>query len=324
MASPNLSELVTTTLSKYSRTASDNVTKNNALFYRVNKRGNVRTFDGGRNIVQELEYAENGTFKRYSGYEQLNIAPSDVFTAAEFPIAQAAVAVTISGLEQLQNRGTSQIIDLLEGRIKNAMRTMTNNIAQDIYSDGSADGGKQIGGLQLLVSKTPTLGTVGGIDRSQWAFWRNQAYAPSGAPTAVNIKSRMNTIALACSRGTDRPDLILADNNYYQAYLESLQAIQQITKTDMAAAGFTSLAFAGHGSMADVVFDGGQGGACPANTMYFINTDFIHFRPHADRNFVPIGGDRQSVNQDAIVKLLGFAGNMTLSNASLQGVLSHS
>jgi hypothetical protein len=57
--------------------------------------------------------------------------------------------------------------------------------------------------------------------------------------------------------------------------------------------------------------------------MYFLNTDYIHFRPHSARNFVPIGGERQSVNQDAMVKLLGFAGNMTLSNASLQGVLSH-
>lgn len=33
----------------------------------------------------------------------LNITPQDVFTAAQYPIAQAAVAVSISGLEMLQN-----------------------------------------------------------------------------------------------------------------------------------------------------------------------------------------------------------------------------
>jgi hypothetical protein len=33
----------------------------------------------------------------------LNITPSDVFTAAQYPIAQAACAVSISGLEMLQN-----------------------------------------------------------------------------------------------------------------------------------------------------------------------------------------------------------------------------
>jgi len=43
------------------------------------------------------------TYKRYSGYDILNITPSDVFTAAQYPFAQAAVAVSISGLEILQN-----------------------------------------------------------------------------------------------------------------------------------------------------------------------------------------------------------------------------
>ena len=36
-----------------------------------------------------------------------------------------------------------------------------------------------VGGLQLLVATSPTTGVVGGIDRSQWAFWRNQAYSAS-------------------------------------------------------------------------------------------------------------------------------------------------
>ncbi len=51
------------------------------------------------------------------------------------------------------------------------------------------------------------------------------------------------------------------------------------------------------------------------------NTKYIHFRPHADRNFVPIGGERQAVNQDAVVKLYGWAGNMTTSGSQFQGVL---
>jgi hypothetical protein len=37
-----------------------------------------------------------------------------------------------------------------------------------------------------------------------------------------------------------------------------------------------------------------------------LNTKYLMFRPHKDRNFVPIGGERQAVNQDAIVKLIGF------------------
>lgn len=322
MASPNLSEIVTTTLRNRTGKLADNVTKNNALLARLKKRGKVKPVSGGRTIVQELEYAENSTYKRYSGYETLNISPSDVFSAAEFDYKQAAVAVSISGLEQLQNTGENAIIDLLAARIRNAEKTMMNNIAGDCYSDGTADGGKQIGGLQLLVAKTPTSGTVGGIDRATWTFWRNQATVSGTAASATNIQTRMNSMALSLVRGTDRPDLIIADTNYYQFYLNSLQAIQRLTSPDMAALGFTSLQYFGHGGAADVVLDGGVGGFCPINTMYFLNTDYIHFRPHADRNMVPIGDERFAVNQDAMVKLIGFAGNMTVSNSSLQGVLS--
>ena len=113
MASPNLSEIVTTTLRNRSGKLADNVTKNNALLTRLKGRDKVKPVSGGRTIVQELEYAENSTYKRYSGYVLLDIQPSDVFTAAEFNYAQAAVAVSISGLEQLQNAGENQGVRLL-------------------------------------------------------------------------------------------------------------------------------------------------------------------------------------------------------------------
>jgi hypothetical protein len=326
MAIPNssLTEIVTTTLRNRTGKLADNVSKNNALLMRLKKKGKVKPVSGGRTIVQELEYAENGTYKRYSGYEALNISPSDVFTGAEFNYAQAAVAVSISGLEQLQNSGKEAILDLLESRIGNAERTMTNNIALDCYSDGTADGGRQIGGLKLLISTTPSTGTVGGIDASSsiGSFWRNIAYSGlsngGAATSAANIQSYMNALYVQLVRGADKPDLIVADNNYWNLYLQSLQAIQRITSDEMAQAGFDSLKFMG----SDVVLDGGVGGGAATNTMNFINTDYLFFRPHADRNFVPLGDDRFAVNQDAMVKLIGFAGNMTVSNRRLQGILS--
>ncbi len=69
MASPNVNwpEITTTTLYKRSKKLADNVTKNNALWSRLNAKGNVKPIDGGQAIVEELEYAENGTFTRYSG-----------------------------------------------------------------------------------------------------------------------------------------------------------------------------------------------------------------------------------------------------------------
>lgn len=334
MASPNLSEIVTTTLRNRSGKLADNVTRNNALFNRLRERGKVKPFSGGRTIVQEISYAQNGTFKRYSGYEVLNISPSDVITAAEYPIRQAAVAVSISGLEMLQNSGKEAVIDLLESRIENAEQTFANGLAYDAYSDGTATG--QMTGLQALVSTTPTSGTIGGIDRATWTFWQNIKYSAvtdgGAAATSANIQSYMNRVALQLVRGNDGPDLIVADNNYYRLFLESMQAIQRVTDERSAGLGFTGLKYYGAGRSIDVMLDGGfQGyssdsnpstGGAPSNSMYFLNTNYLFYRPHRDRNMVPLDPDRFSVNQDAMVKLIGWAGNMTLSNARLQGVLT--
>jgi hypothetical protein len=320
MASPNLSEIVTTTLYNRSKKLADNVSKNNVLLSRLEKKGKKRPFSGGRQIIQEIEYGENATFGWYSGYDPLNISPSDVFTAAVYDIKQASVAVSISGLEELQNSGEEQMIDLLDGRITNAEKTMRNQMSASVYGDGTAAGGKAIGGLQLLVADAGT-GTVGGINSTTWAFWANLAADATtdygAAVTSANILSYMNRLWLQLVRGTDKPDLICADNNYYRAYMEALQPNQRFTSADMAEAGFESLKY----MSADVVFDGGMQGAAPANHMYFLNTDYFYIRPHTKREYVPLSPDRFSTNQDAMVKLIGWAGNMTTSGRKFSGVL---
>lgn len=318
MASPGLDEIVTTTLRYRTGKLRDNMSKNIALLSRLNDKENVAPVSGGRSIVEELEYAENSTFMYYSGDETLNVMSSDVFTAAEFDWKQAAVAIKINGLELLKNSGREKVIDLLEARIKNAEKTMLNNISTGVYSDGTGTGGKQIGGLQLLVSDAGT-GTVGGINSSTYSFWQNAVYdfsANGVAASALTIQDAMNSLYLSISRNRDVPDLIVADNTYFGYYWKSLQAIQRVTDDKMASAGFQTLKFMG----ADVVYDGGFSGTAPSAHMYFLNTNYLKFRPHRDRNMVPLNPDRFSVNQDAMVKLIGWAGNMTCSNRSLQGV----
>jgi hypothetical protein len=177
-----------------------------------------------------------------------------------------------------------------------------------------------------MISTSPSTGTYGGIDRATWTFWRNGAYTStnltSAAATAANIQNSMNTVALSVVRGTDHVDLIYAGSTAYSLYLASLQAIQRITDDKLGAAGFSALKFYGGAGSADVVLGGGIGGNQTATRMDFINTKYVYFRPHKDRNFVPIGGDRQAVNQDAIVRLMGFSGALTCSGAQFNATFS--
>jgi len=316
MAFPNVSDLVATTIESHSGEIADNVTKNNALLRRLEKRGNTRTFSGGTVIFEELSFAENGNAGYYSGYDLLPVSAQDVLSAAQYAIKQAAVPVVMSGLEMLQNAGKERIIDLMDGRMDVAEASLANLLAGGVYSDGTGSGGKQVVGLAAAVPLNPTTGTYGAIDRSVWSFWRNQFTDTTGI-TAATIQQSWNNLWARLVRGIDRPDLIIVDSLTWAIYMQSLQAIQRITDTSTGDLGFPSVKFMD----CDVVLDGGIGGFCPGNTAYFLNTKYIFWRPHAQRNMVPLSPNkRYAVNQDAEVQIIGWAGNLTTSGAQFQGI----
>ena len=62
-------ELVATTYRNHKKEVADAVSNHNALFRRLTKKGKVRREDGGLSIVVPIEYAENSTYQRYSGYD---------------------------------------------------------------------------------------------------------------------------------------------------------------------------------------------------------------------------------------------------------------
>jgi hypothetical protein len=331
-ANSAISDVIATTIQNRSGDIADNVTSNNALLARLKKRGNIRTFSGGNTIMQEISFASNGNAGWYSGYETLPIAAQDVISSAEYTIKQAACPVTISGLEQLQNSGKERIIDLLDGRMEVGESSMANLIASGLYSDGTAASGKQIDGLLKQVSTTPT-NTVGGIDRSTWLFWKNQYFrcttTGGAAVSAANVQTYFNRMWSSLVRGSDRPDLILVDNTMWAFYMASLQALQRFSGTESANLGFVSVKFMD----ADVVLDGGMqinwsstGAAgdtpssVPSSSAYFLNTKRLFYRPHSERNMVPLTpGQRYSVNQDAATQILAWAGNLTSSGLQFQG-----
>ena len=313
--SPNstYTEIVTTTLAGYSKTMADNVTNNNALLRHIDSNGN-KSPATGRTIVQELEYATNSTTKWYSGYEVLDTSTSNVFTAAEFNYKQLAGNVVISGLEQVENSGPEQIFNLLKSRIRNLEKSLKNTMATALYADGTGTDSKELGGLQLVVPGTVG-NTVGGINSTTYSFWQNQVYdfsTETVTASATTIQTAMNTLWLACIRGADRPDVIVGDTNYFGFYWSSLQTNQRFTSDESASAGFMNLMFMD----APVYYDD----QCPTDKIYMLNTDYLFLRYAEGREFVPLG-EKASVNQDALVMPVAWAGNMTVSNRARQGII---
>ena len=325
-ANANISDILATTIESRTRKLADQVTNNNAILKRLSQRGKIKPFSGGSKILQELTFAENSNAGWYSGYDLLPVGVSDVISAAEYEIKQAAVPVIISGLEQLQNSGREQMIDLMEGRMSVAESTMSNLITSGLYSDGTGAGGKEITGLDAAVPVDPTAAEYGGIDGNVFTFWQNAVSDNTAAAglDATLIQGLWNLLWSSLVRGTDSPDLIPCDSTVWNTYIASLQAQQRFSNTDMADAGFTTVKY----MTADVVLDGGiyfpsdaSGGVgAPAGTAYFLNCDYIHYRPHSARNMVSLSPNRRyATNQDAEVQILAWAGNLTTSGRRMQG-----
>jgi hypothetical protein len=307
---------VTSTLRNHPSEIADNVSQNNALWRYLKRKGKIDLEDGGYEIVRNLDYANNSTYQRYSGYDTLNIGQTQVLTAAKFDWMQAAVNVTASGRELRMNSGDNAIFNLSKAKLKNAVRTASNYMSIDVYSDGALT--NLMGGLAYII-QTNGQGTVGGINSATYTFWRNQFLEATGTNlvTKANIKGFMNTLYLSLVRGADKPDLIVSSHDFFAMYWESLQDQQRYTNDkDEATAGFRALKYVD----ADVIFDSNSNFSTTAEKMYFLNTDYLGLVVHRDANWSQMD-DKVSVNQDAVVIPMLWMGNLVCSNRSLQGLL---
>jgi hypothetical protein len=309
-------ELVSTTFRNHRKEIKDNISNRNALFKYITKKGNYSLEDGGLTIATPLDYNSNGTYQRYSDWDTLNISQSDVISSAEYQWRQIAVNIVASGRELRINSGDSRIIALAKARMKNAIRTFNNNFSSDLYSSGSL--ANQVNGLQALVADTNT-NVVGGIDASVWTFWQNYVFsaaAQSVTPSATTIEgSMMLPTWLQVDRGPDdQPNLIVADNNYYQFFENSQTSLKRYASTEQTSAGFVTLKY----KNADVIYDGNSG--IPANHMYFLNTEYLKLVVHKDADLTEVP-EQRPVNQDGSVIPILWMGNLTCSNRKQQAVV---
>jgi hypothetical protein len=315
----NITELVSTTLRNQERMVADNVTNHNGLLRTLEDTGNIKNAGGGRDLTEPLLYNELAT-KFYDGFETFSIDTSqEVIDSAVYQWKQLGGFSFISGKVKIMNREKWQVVSLAEARVDALIAGLRNKTGLSLYGTGTAEGGKEFGGLRLLVADDPTTGVVGGIDSAANPFWQNQTDVATVATLPTTIQSRMNAMQLACTRGTDQPDLIMANGNLFTSYWESLQENARFTSSKLADAGFRTLEFVG----TPVVYDAqcatdlttaGEG------RMYFLNTKYLCFRKAAERWFAT-EESRKVENADYDVIPNWTMGNLTCNARFLQGVL---
>lgn len=307
----NFDAILSTTLNSYMPRLEDNVFTARALTYWLSDKKRISKKSGGAKIIEPLMYGQNTTAGSYSGYDTISTTAQTGISAAEYPWRQYAATIAINGLEEAQNNGEAEIINLLEAKIMQTEETIAEQMDVMFFGDGTGNSGKDYLGLNHFIATTPTTGTVGGIDRSDAnnAWWRNYVESTTKALTTTDMATAYNTV----SKGNDQPDFIITTQGLFEKYesLLSPQIRYQDTKT--ADGGFQNLLY----KTAPVMFDTNA----PAGTMYFLNSKYLKLVAHTDKWFSTTPFVKPN-NQDARYAQILCYGNLTASNCKRLGKLT--
>jgi len=283
------------------------------------KSGNSFMKGAGDPITGSIEYQINTTVKSMSELETLDTTRVDVFDRYEYAWKHSGGDIVISEFEKGATAGAAGKFDLEAKKIDNLNNSMKKSINDQLFSDGTGNSSKDAGGLQHIVSTTPTTGTVGAINRATYTFWRNQQASGALAATAFdNLKGAMRSIYNLCSSGVGMqlPSFAVGTRTVVEGY-ESLLVAQE--RYDRAATGDTGVSgFTGPKLQfkdIPVAWDY----AAPTGNMYILNNRNLFIRwMYWMKAFPPVNPSNQFAN---VVKVLTTF-NLCSDNPRRLGVVS--
>lgn len=332
---------LSTTLFNYRKILEDHVSLANALLYKIMKgEGYKEITDLGDRYGVPLMYGVGG-FDSYSGYDQLDVSPTDGITMAFYDYAQCAAPIVISGLEEKKNAGSkSKLIDLLEAKTKQADIGIKEGFGKALLQGNGANsataittaftsatnGSTFIEPLPKLIAYDPTASvSVGNINQSTYSWWRNQ-YAASSASTYAGFLKELRNMYNKCSQWGQKPDLHLVDQNVFELYEAALAAAHRNPSYQKADIPFDNILFKGKPVTWDALVPDVANGTitsipvAASGTWYMLNTEYWGVRVHKGTNFTPTPFVRPE-NQDAKVAQILWLGLVYVSNRRCQGVI---
>lgn len=333
MADPNLGQVPATAWENVvGREPNDNIFNSRAFFYSLAGGGQSglkkgvgfagkEGLAGGRVFDFTLEYSTNTTFKSYSEMEQLDTTRIDVFDAARYDWKINAGTVVWSDLEELRAAGESGKIDLIASKLENGKNSHIATMNQQLLGDGTGNGGKDMNGLKAVISSTPTTGTIGGINRANFAFWRNKQTAGTQTSTAFdNLRASMRSIYNQCSRGglVDAPTAALTTRTVFQGYEGLLIANERFRPDDKDSNGQGAfqngvLLFKGAELFYDEDLD--------TDNVYFYNPKFLKL-VYLKGAWMKMKDRIEPANQLAAIQRIFTVGNLATNNSRRCGVVT--
>lgn len=309
----DLNTLWTTTWQLMRPEAIDQIFNEYPFFFWLNSKGKRRTETGGRYIGVPLQYAKNTTFKTLGLGGNIDITRQEKLTTAKYDWKYMAISVVRYWVESLQNRGKSQIINIMKNELENARMSISDKLEEMLFSNGVGNGGLDTDGLGNIVAIAA--GTVAGINDTTYSWWRNQAKNMSGEPMSTYLLKRMRTMYNDCSKGqgSQTPDFIMSAQDVFEFYDDEVIEQKQIVNKTLADAEFQTLNYKGKPMVWST--------QCPDGYLYFLNSKFIEWVADPAANFdMTKWKDIPNQVNDSVAQI-AVSGNMVCGNRSRQGVI---
>lgn len=211
MADTNwLSSLNATVLQNYIPILQDNVFQSNPVLQKLQaNKGLLSTIKPeGQNLLVPIIVGKNDTATSYSGYDKLPVGPQKGFIDASIGYASYNVSVTISSEEEKRAAGNkTKMVSLLNGRMMQAENSLYELLTQDLFLDGTGNGGKALTGFLAMIPTTAAVTTsyMGIASNAAWAH----KYKTAGLATLL---ADMEKLFRSCKDGMDKTDLILTSD----------------------------------------------------------------------------------------------------------------
>lgn len=290
----------------------DNIYGSNPLFARLMQRGNV-TLDGGLDIRQPIVY-KKGKASSYGKGGTFDTSLNENKTNLVFDWKRYYSPITLDKVEALLNQGARAVIDEVAAELEIARLDLENQLGEDLFGDGTGNGGLVINGLNDICDDSTNTASYGKI-----------TYSSTTGDPGLAIKSNLDSTGGAFSLsmvqtqygnatvGAEKPDLIITTQSIWDSFWARVQPAQRYNMTgvaaEMADIGFNVINYNGAAVIAD--------SHCPSGVIYGLNTAHLFMVVHRDRNIV-FEGWKEFANQDQMTGQILWLGNLVCDAPRLQ------
>lgn len=201
--------------------------------------------EGGRYLSEPLRYAKSDNVAWIKKGSTVVLDDKEFLTTAQFEWSYLSDSIVRFGVDDQQNRGKNQIINLMKAKLANSKDTLVSTLEGALCGTKSGD---SMHGIRDLILDDPTTNnSYGGIPNDTYTWWRNQtknmtglSYATYGVYWLRNmINNCMNNLAM------DRPDLIVSGQTPYEMYEDAVVEQKRIVNKTLGDAGFENIEYKG-------------------------------------------------------------------------------